>query len=611
MQDQGKRLLLAVVCALGVLLAWQKLFPPKDSPKPGVGSGGDGSAGLAITAAKPVSPVGFSRVEPPGAAPQTFVLAFPKFTATFSSLDGTLSGWQLSDARFGRDSTHGELVPAQAGDFLVGFTKDSTFKVPRHAQWTGTKVSDHQVVFKLATDELEITKTFDVSPEAFAVRLVVAVTPKLAAGKEAHEALALEAFQLQDPKAGTSGGRIQARVWTSSTLRAGTIISTDVKDVIEHPRLEQNIQWTGFEHPFLLVAISPKPVPNGAVDKHTYADDTGLVETDLVFQPAMFKAGDPPLVREVVAFLGPKNLDDLRAADTVAGFPTGFPGALDLGWFGFIAKPLLWLLKVFHSFLGNWGLAIVMLTVVVKLATLYWTTKSMRSMKAMAVLAPQLKVLQEKYKDDKQRLQVETMALYKENGANPLAGCLPMLLQMPIWIALYRMLEYAGELYQQPFIPRWIDDLTAADPYYVLPILLVVVMFGQARLTPQNPDPSQKTQQMLMQYGMPVVFGGMAFVFPSGLTLYMLTNYMLSAGHSVYINKFDPKSMALAAKLKANQLAAMQAKAEAKNAKDANPKKPAGPSAKSDESDDDEAAVAIASKPPVQRAGQKKKKGRR
>jgi len=208
------------------------------------------------------------------------------------------------------------------------------------------------------------------------------------------------------------------------------------------------------------------------------------------------------------------------------------------------------LLQKFQGFVGNWGIAIILLTIVVKLLTLYWTTKSMRSMKQMAALAPQMKALQEKYGDDKQRQQAETMALYKQHGVNPVAGCLPMLLQMPVWIALYRMLANAGELYRQPFIPGWIGDLTATDPYYVLPAILFITMFLQTRLQPATGD---STQQKVMQYGMPIMFGAMAFFFPSGLTLYMLTNNVLSALHSIYMNKFDKQSMAIAAQLKKNQ----------------------------------------------------------
>jgi YidC/Oxa1 family membrane protein insertase len=280
------------------------------------------------------------------------------------------------------------------------------------------------------------------------------------------------------------------------------------------------------------------------------------------------------MVRELVGYLGPKSYNQLHKADEIAGFSTGFSAMTDLGWFAFIGRPLLWLLLKFHEIVGNWGIAIMLLTLVVKLATLYWTTKSIRSMKAMAVLGPKMKALQEKYKDDKQRAQLETMALYKQHGVNPLAGCLPMLLQMPIWLALYRMLQSAGELYRQPFIPGWINDLTDKDPTYVLPVALIILMFVQARLTPSNPDPSQKMQQRMMQYGMPLMFGVFCLWAPAGLTLYIFTNTCMSALHSIYMNKYDKKSIELAAQLKKNQADAVAAKDQsaAKAAKDANVK---------------------------------------
>jgi len=272
-------------------------------------------------------------------------------------------------------------------------------------------------------------------------------------------------------------------------------------------------------------------------------------------------------------------------------------------------------LTTYHDHIPSWGLSIILLTVCVKLATLYWTTKSMRSMKAMAVLGPQMRELQAKYKDDKQRLQLETMALYKQHGVNPLAGCLPILLQMPIWLALYRMLSNAGELYQQPFIGGWINDLTASDPYYILPIVLVVTMFLQARLTPTTVDPSQRMQQRMMQYGMPLMFGAMSFFFPSGLSLYILTKTCLSAVHSIYMNKYDKKSVALAAQLKKNQAAAAAAKdaAAVKAAKDANtePSDVEQARTKKTEPDGERADRQLEAKPRVRTSQRRKKGGRR
>ncbi|MEP6866271.1 MAG: membrane protein insertase YidC [Deltaproteobacteria bacterium] len=622
MQDQGKRLIIAVALALGVLMLWQKIFPPKDQPKDGAGSGSaivaPGSNGApVISVVKPTTLVGHDGTAP-DAPVLPITLEFPKFTATFSNIGGTLHGWHLKDERYIKDATKGELI-AGDGELGLEFTKDSTFKLPAHVAWTGTKVSDHEVQYELSTDTLDIVKTYDVAPEAFIVKLTIAITVKA----DARQRIAITNFQFQDPKQ-TGGGssRIQPRVWNSSTLREGTIVQSELKDVQEHPRFEKDITWTGFEHPFLLVAFSPKPVlQGGTVEKHTYADDKGNFETDLIYQPVDLKPNAPAFTREIAAYLGPKNYDQLDEANRAAGFTTGFNQTVDFGWFGFLGKKLLWLLLKFQGVVGNWGVAIILLTVVVKLATLYWMTKSMRSMKAMAVLGPQIKELNVRYKEDKARLQTETMALYKQNGANPLSGCLPMFLQMPIWIALYRMLSNAGELYRQPFIPGWISDLTAADPYYVLPVVLVVTMFAQAKLTPQNPDPAQRTQQRLMQYGMPLLFGGMAFVFPAGLTLYIFTNTCLSALHSIYMNKFDKKSMELTAKIQAAQAAAAAAKlgGAAKGAKNANvAKKAVEPvraitSESDSETSDDEVAEPAASAAPrvAPRQRPKKKKGRR
>jgi YidC/Oxa1 family membrane protein insertase len=343
----------------------------------------------------------------------------------------------------------------------------------------------------------------------------------------------------------------------------------------------------------LFAAIAPKPTPDTELQKQTLAvGSDGLMRTDILFRPdAVFKTDSGPVTREVVAYLGPKHYSQLEAADSVAGFSTGFTSTIDLGWFKIIGKPLMWLLLKFYEFVRNWGLAIMLLTLLVKGATIPFTTKSMRSMKAMAVLAPQMKGLQEKYKNDRQRLQMETMALYKQHGANPLSGCLPIFLQMPIWLALYRMLSSTGELYQQPFIPGWIDDLTMSDPYHILPIVLMVTMFMQARLQPMSPDPSQKMQQNMMKYGLPLMFGVMSFFFPAGLTLYIFTNTCLSALHSIYMNKFDKKSIELASKIKAAQ----EKQAQDKDKAAAGKAKPAN--VKTDEDDDADADKSASATP--------------
>lgn len=567
MENQGKRLLLAVGLALLVILTWNMIFPP-DKPEPQKGSGsGSGSAAVAVVEAPPppgIMPTAGGPAKPDTRPPEELItLPFDRFTASFSSYGGSLKSWKLADPRFGRDATGGQLLPdrTDTGAFLV-CVLDAECDLTRPEVWRGQKLSETSVQYTHESPRFDIVKTFTIFPDDYLVKLNVTVKAKQ--DIPAQQRIAIVSYAKQDPKADDGGSRqVAARVWQSSTRRDGSIYHTPIKEVVKSPRWEDNVQWTGFEHPYLLAGYAPLHAETDRIEKKTWAGpilgpgEDDLVRTDILFPPVLIKAGNQ-VAHEIVGYLGPKNYRELERADSAAGFSTGFTQTIDFGWFGVIGRPLLWLLLKFYAVVGNWGIAIIMLTFLVKLATLYWTTKSMRSMKAMAALAPQMKLLQEKYKDDRQRLQVETMALYKQHNVNPIAGCLPILLQMPIWIALYRMLSSAGELYQAPFIHGWIDDLTNTDPYHILPIVLVVTMFVQARLQPATGD---SRQQKFLQYGMPLMFGVMSFFFPSGLTIYIFTNTVLSALHSIYMNKYDKKSLALVAQMKKNAEAAAAAKA--------------------------------------------------
>jgi len=565
MENQGKRLLLAVGLALAVMMVFQLIWKPKQEDKKQTGSGSQVTQ--PVTGIKATPPPIATTPEAPRGPEEKIVLDFPgKVKATFSSYGGALVSWQLAGKKYEKDAStqkKGELLPGRAGTggFFVDFPR-SDMQLPANVEWQGTKVSDTQVKYTLASKPFLIEKELTVDPNAFAVRMVVKVTLDLPAGQVARQSLAVSSFAFQDPKADLKGSQqVEARAWNSAAMRGdGTIAASNIKDVIEAPRYEADVIWAGFEHPYMMQAYSPHRAPNEKVEKFSYAiGSEGVMRSDLIFPAVMLKAGDPPMQREVVAYLGPKSYKSLDAAQAFAGYSTGFRDTIDFGWFGVIGKPLLWLLLKFYNFVGNWAIAIMMLTFLVKAATLYWTTKSMRSMKAMAALAPQMKALQEKYKDDRQRLQAETMALYKQHNVNPIAGCLPIFLQMPIWIALYRMLSNAGELYQEPFISGWINDLTATDPYHILPIVLVITMFLQARMTPATGD---SRQQKFLQYGMPLMFGVMSFFFPSGLTIYIFTNTVLSALHSIYMNKFDKKSLAVVAQMKKQQEEAAAAAAK-------------------------------------------------
>ncbi len=223
---------------------------------------------------------------------------------------------------------------------------------------------------------------------------------------------------------------------------------------------------------------------------------------------------------------GPKLQD--RLADVAEGLDL----TVDYGLLTFLAKPLFWLLKLIHGLVGNWGWAIVLLTLLIKLAFYKLSETSYRSMAKMKKLAPRLQALKERYGDDRQRLNQAMMELYRKEKINPLGGCLPILVQIPVFIALYWVLLESVELRQAPFM-LWIRDLSTPDPFYVLPVLMGVSMFVQQKLNPAPLDPVQAKVMMAL----PVVFTVFFAFFPAGLVLYWLANNILSIAQQWVINR--------------------------------------------------------------------------
>ena len=207
---------------------------------------------------------------------------------------------------------------------------------------------------------------------------------------------------------------------------------------------------------------------------------------------------------------------------------------VDYGWLWMIGKVLFWILNLFHSVIQNWGWSIILLTILIKFAFLPLSTKSYKSMAKMRILQPKLKELKKQYGDDKQAFGKASMALYQKEKVNPLGGCLPMLVQIPVFIALYWVLMESVQLRQTPFI-FWIHDLSVKDPYYILPVLMGISMFIQQRLNPAPPDPTQAKIMMFL----PVFFTFIFLSFPAGLVLYWLVNNCFSILHQRYIiNKY-------------------------------------------------------------------------
>lgn len=255
-------------------------------------------------------------------------------------------------------------------------------------------------------------------------------------------------------------------------------------------------------------------------------------------EPVAEMAAGPPTPGpwNVRLYVGPKDLSLLGKLN---------PPLSDLvqfGYMGFIAKGLLWILKWTYKYVPNYGWDIVLLTIAINMALFPLKAKGWRSMKQMQKVMPKHKAIQEKYKkysmrDPRRReMQEEISALYKEHGVNPLGGCLPQLVQFPIWWALYRMLEYSIELRHAPWI-GWIHDLSAKDPYYILPILMTIAMYYMTKMTPQTvTDPAQQKLMTLM----PLAFGLFFFMYSSGLVLYIFTSSLVGVAQQWYLNRTDP-----------------------------------------------------------------------
>ncbi|HHO65521.1 MAG TPA: membrane protein insertase YidC, partial [Epsilonproteobacteria bacterium] len=241
-------------------------------------------------------------------------------------------------------------------------------------------------------------------------------------------------------------------------------------------------------------------------------------------------------------YIGPKEYH------TLASINPELTDAIEFGWFTFLSKPFFKVLLWINGLIGNWGWAIILFTLLVKLVLFPLSYKGMMSMQKLKDLAPKMKELREKYKEDPAKLNMKMMEMYKKHGANPMGGCLPMLLQIPVFFALYRVLLNADELQGAVWIPGWIENLAAADPYYILPVLMGVSMWFQQKITPNNfTDPMQ---EKIFQF-FPVIMALMFIImpFPSGLVLYWVVNNIFTIGQQYVINKaYQNQKAALAHK---------------------------------------------------------------
>ena len=221
-----------------------------------------------------------------------------------------------------------------------------------------------------------------------------------------------------------------------------------------------------------------------------------------------------------------------KSQDKLEELSPGLRLTVDYGILWFIAQPIFWLLQNIHALLGNWGWSIIVLTIVIKLAFFPLSAASYRSMARMRAVSPKMQALKEQFGDDRQKMSQAMMELYKKEKINPLGGCLPILVQMPVFLALYWVLLESVEMRQAPWM-FWITDLSIKDPYFILPIIMGVTMFIQQQLNPTPPDPMQARVMKLL----PIIFTFFFLWFPAGLVLYWVVNNILSIAQQWYITR--------------------------------------------------------------------------
>lgn len=290
--------------------------------------------------------------------------------------------------------------------------------------------------------------------------------------------------------------------------------------------LDRNIQggWCAIQQRYFLSVW----VPDQNKTHHYYSS---VNTTDNLFTIGMVDSSvSVPAGQKIT--IGATLYSGPEITENLAPLANGLDRTIDYGWLYLISMGLFWVMKKIYLVVHNWGVAIILLTVLIKAVFYKLSETSCRSMARMRELGPKIQSLKERYGDDKQKLSQATMELYKKEHINPLGGCLPMLIQIPFFIALYYVLMNVVELRQAPFV-FWIRDLSAQDPYYVLPILMGASMYLQQKLSPSSPDPMQAKMFMLM----PVIFTVFFLSFPSGLVLYWLVNSCLSVLQQWYINK--------------------------------------------------------------------------
>lgn len=453
--------------------------------------------------------------------------------ATFSTQKAALIGWELKQYHqdVSNESPSLDLLAGSARGEALSLSLRETPGQEGASIVENVDLAAKTITFLSNENGLEVRKKFTLSSlkTPFAVDVNVQVTNRGAQSANLTPRLWVSRGQktITSKQKGFLKMLNRPDLFVPITFVDGKVKHNENWDKLEPMIMEKgNIFWDGVnDRYFLMSLISREESPSISSTYGKTGDDR--IYASLTYGALVLGAGES-VQKHYSAYLGPKKREELQKLNV------SLERSVDYGMLSFLALPLLWLMTFFHQFFKNWGLAIIALTFFVKLLLHPVNKKSMQSMKAMQKLQPKMAELRTKFKDNKEKLNMEIMMLFKNNKVNPMSGCLPMVLQMPVYFALYKVLWNAIELYHAPFF--WFyRDLAAPDPYMITPILLAIVMVAQQKLTPQSAavDPAQ---QKMMTF-MPLMFSVFMVFLPVGLIIYILVNMGVSVAQQYMVHR--------------------------------------------------------------------------
>ena len=549
-------LMMLPLLALGAMLAVQYFAPPKaQTEEPAAeqaaieqaAEADDSGSGEAEQAQ--ISPVDArSRTD----SQTIHQLHSDRIIASFTDLNTALVSLKVKGERYLDDEGNPfELVTTQKEQYLPLAPSFSGVKVPADARWRVLEASKEKLTFQWTGDGVSVTRTWELAEPPYQLQSSIEVRNDDPRSRTVGLGITSAHYvRREDEKAGMIG-RPSPALSHGICQQADETIREDREDLLSEDEARPmqphsfgpGIEYVALSSVYFAIIAAPEGETAERCDMLTTDrggtvkdPDGSLFEAKLAYAPREIGPGETATFRTAV-YAGPKDYDGLQE------FGHSASEVIDLGWFSFIARGMSWLLRTIYGFIGNWGVAIILLTLLVRVLLLPFVIPQFRNMAKQRALKPEIDKINELYKDDREKKGAAMMELWRKHKVNPLGGCLPVLLQMPIFFALYQTLSTSIELYHAPFVLWW-TDLSAPDPLYVLPIILGALMFIQQKLTPVQMD---ATQAKVMLYAMPLMMTFFMLLLPTGLCLYMVTSSAIGITQQRYMYwKMDQETSAQA-----------------------------------------------------------------